>query len=298
MFQTAELRSEIFIVDDDAIVRESLSAEFNRAGYQVAAFSEGMSFVSAARERSPACVVMDMFMPGPSGLEILKQLDPASYPAPICIVSGRADISLAIEAIRNGASDFIEKQMNAASIVERVGKAIEVWMRRQQMERTSEFQWRRFPGRDRLTRREIEVLTQIAAGATSKVAAEALGISSRTVEAHRWNIMKKLGAKNAAELVRIVLSDGSGARKPSRYHLPQAAGPCRLCLTQGVIPSKPSADQFISRGYDAGHGRPGDVCKPTQESANCRHSSSIPDRPDARRRGRALHLTRRSRCII
>jgi two-component system, LuxR family, response regulator FixJ len=222
MFQNAGLSSEIFIVDDDAIVRESLSIEFSRAGYRVMTFSEGTSFVAAARKRIPACVVLDMFMPGASGLDILKQLDAANYPAPICIVSGRADISLAVEAIKNGACDFIEKQMDAGSIVGRVDKMIEVWTRHRQKDATSEFQWQRFPGRDCLTRREIEVLAQIAAGATNKAAAEALGISSRTIETHRWHIMKKLGVKNAVELVRMILSGSNGARQPTRSSMANA----------------------------------------------------------------------------
>jgi FixJ family two-component response regulator len=232
MFHNGGRTSEIFIVDDDAIVRESLSMEFTRAGYLVTTFSEGTSFVAAARERVPACVVLDMFMPGPSGLDVLKRLDAANYPAPICIVSGRADISLVVEAIKNGASDFIEKQMDAGSVIERVGKMIEVWTRHRQKDATAEFQWQRFPGRECLTRREIEVLTQIAAGATNKAAAEILGISCRTIETHRWHIMKKLGAKNAVELVRMVLGGGSRAPKPVR-------SPTAGARTMQVLPQAP-----------------------------------------------------------
>jgi two-component system, LuxR family, response regulator FixJ len=216
MFQNSGLSSEIFIVDDDAIVRESLSIEFIRAGYRVTTFREGTSFAAAAWIRIPACVLMDMCMPGPSGLDILKQLDAANYPAPICIVSGRGDIPVAVEAIKNGAFDFIEKQMDAASIVERVGKTIDAWIRRQQKDETSEIRWQHFPGRDCLTRREIEVLGQIASGATNKAAAKALGISPRTIEIHRCHIMKKLGAKNVVELVRIVLNSNGRARQHTR----------------------------------------------------------------------------------
>ena len=213
MFQNGGLGSEIFIVDDDAIVRETLSIEFIRSGYRVTTFSEGTSFVAAARERMPACVLMDICMPGPSGLDILKQIDAANYPAPICIVSGRGDISAAVDAIKNGAWDFIEKQTDAGSLVERVGKIIDSWRRHQQKDETSEMRWQYFPGRNCLTHREIEVLAQIAAGAPNKVAAETLGISVRTIETHRGHIMRKLGAKNVVELVRMVLSRNSGTRK-------------------------------------------------------------------------------------
>jgi two-component system, LuxR family, response regulator FixJ len=213
MLQNGGLSSEIFIVDDDEMVRDLLSPVFIEAGYQVMTFSEGTSFVAAARVRVPACILMDISMPGLSGLDVLKQIDAANYPAPICIVSGRGDIPVVVEAIKNGASDFIEKQMDADSIVERVGKAIAAWARRQPKEETPEMRWRRFPGRDNLTRREIDVLAQITACASNKVAAKNLGISPRTIEIHRKNIMKKLCAQNVVHLVHIVLSSNGGAEQ-------------------------------------------------------------------------------------
>jgi FixJ family two-component response regulator len=209
MLQTGEQNSEIYIVDDDAMVRESLSIVFSQAGYQVRAFCEGTSAVAAARVRIPACILIDVCLPGTSGLDILKQLDAANYPAPIFIVSARREISMAVEAIKNGACDFIEKQTDAASIVTRVGTTIAAWASRPKKDAASEIRWRHFPGRALLSRREIEVLAQIMAGASNKEAANTLEISSRTVETHRQHIMKKLGAKNAVDLVHIVLgTDG------------------------------------------------------------------------------------------
>jgi FixJ family two-component response regulator len=205
MLQTGEQNSEIYIVDDDAMVRESLSIVFSQAGYQVRAFCEGTSVVAAARVRIPACILIDIYLPGTSGLDILKQLDAANYPAPIFVVSARRDISIAVEAIKNGACDFIEKQTDVASIVTRVGKTITTWASRQQKDATSEIRWRHFPGRPLLSRREIEVLAQIMAGASNKEAAKVLEISSRTIETHRQHIMKKLRARNAVDLVHIVL---------------------------------------------------------------------------------------------
>jgi two-component system, LuxR family, response regulator FixJ len=224
LLQNGALNSEIFIVDDDALVRETMSIVFGRAGYQVMTFCDGLSFVAAARIRIPSCVLMDVCMPGPSGLDILKQLDATNYPAPIFIVSGRGDIPTAVEAIRNGACDFIEKHTDADLIVERVGKTANAWARRQHKSETSEIRWRRFPGRFQLTHREIDVLAQIVASASNKETATNLGISPRTVEIHRMHIMKKLGAKNVADLMRIVLNAPGGASQHSGSRTLQDGG--------------------------------------------------------------------------
>ena len=231
MTQNGGLNGEIFIVDDDATLRESMSIVFSQAGYQVMTFNEGMSCVAIARVRVPSCILVDMCMPGLSGLDILKQLDAANYPAPIFIVSGHGDIPAAVEAIRNGARDFIEKRMEPGLIVKRVLETIGAWERerRPRNYQMSDIRWRPFPGRDRLTRREIEVLEQIAAGATNKIAARILKISPRTLECHRWHIMKKLGAKNAVELVRKVLgtdddtSQHAGSRNSQRPNYAELA---------------------------------------------------------------------------
>ncbi len=201
---------EIFIVDDDAAVCSSLSMAFTLEGYRVTTFMDGMSFVAVARNRSPACVLLDVYLPGKSGLDILKELDAGNYPAPIFIMSASGDIPMAVEAIKNGAFDFIQKRLDANAIVARVRETIDVWARQRQPNAFDPLS-RSFPGRDRLTPRERDVLTQITAAASNKEAARNLGISRRTVEIHRVHIMQKLGAKNTADLVRIVLSRGHAA---------------------------------------------------------------------------------------
>ena len=114
---------EVFIVDDDPTVRDLLSEVFAQAGYRAVSFVDGASFVEAARDRVPACVILDIYMPGRSGLEILKDLDAPNYPAPIFVASGRGDIPSAVEAIKNGAFDFIEKRLDAATLVARVRRS-------------------------------------------------------------------------------------------------------------------------------------------------------------------------------
>jgi two-component system response regulator FixJ len=194
-----QLNREVFIVDDDPMVRDVLSEVFAQAGYRATSFVDGASFVAAARERVPACVILDIYMPGRSGLEILKDLDAPNYPAPIFVASGRGDIPSAVEAIKNGAFDFIEKRLDAATLVARVAEAIAARAGENGSAEPA------FPGSDLLTRREHEVLELIAASATNKEAAQKLGISQRTVEIHRAHIMHKLGAKNSVDLARKVM---------------------------------------------------------------------------------------------
>jgi FixJ family two-component response regulator len=128
------------------------------------------------------------------------------YPAPIFMISGQGDISMAVNAIKSGALDFIEKPFRGSEIVARLDEAIEAYARRQAENSASRTAALHFPGREPLTRREREVLEQFTAGASNKEAGRHLGISPRTIEDHRANIMKKLGARNAADLVRIVMT--------------------------------------------------------------------------------------------
>jgi two-component system, LuxR family, response regulator FixJ len=207
MPQMDHTQGEIFIVDDDPLVRDALSVVFTLAGYKVRAFADGASFVAAARAEVPACIILDVHMPGRSGLDILKALNAEHYPTPIFIISGQGDIPMAVEAIRSGALDFIEKPFNGETVVTRVREAIEARTRRTEAGGLEALA-AQFPGRDLLTPREREVLGKIAEGASNKEAGRLLGISPRTIEVHRARIMEKLGAKNAADLVRIVLSEG------------------------------------------------------------------------------------------
>jgi two-component system response regulator FixJ len=198
---------EIFVVDDDETMRDTLSAVLAPEGCRVTCFAEGQSFLAAARVRTPSCILLDVNMPDRSGLDVLRELDALHYPAPILIVSGQRDVPTAVNAIRGGALDFIEKPIEASSVIARVREAITAWARRPA---NGNGQMIVVKGAELLTRREREVMELIVAGASNKEAGRTLHISPRTVEVHRARIMEKLGAKNAADLVRIVL--GQGAR--------------------------------------------------------------------------------------
>ena len=201
--------SEIFIVDDDPAMRAALSIVLGAEGYSITAFADGESFLAAAHSRIPGCAIIDVHLPGCSGIELLKKIDAPHYPAPVLVISGLGDIPTAVEAIRNGALDFIEKPFEPGAVVARVRDAMHAFER---LGGEGGLLGTDFPGNERLTAREREVLGRIAEGASNKEAGRALGISPRTIEVHRARIMEKLGAKNAADLMRIVLGKGRGRR--------------------------------------------------------------------------------------
>lgn len=200
----------LFIVDDDPMMRDALSIVFTLAGYGVVVFADAETFLAAARTRVPACVLLDLHLPDKSGVAVLKELNAHNYPAPVFIITGDGDVSSAVEAVKSGAFDYLVKPLDARAIVARVNGAIAAFSDRFENADDGSGALIDFPGRRLLTPRECEVLAEIAGGASNKEAGRRLGISPRTVEVHRARIMDKIGARNAADLVRIVLSGSRG----------------------------------------------------------------------------------------
>jgi FixJ family two-component response regulator len=211
--------SEVFVVEDDPSVRAALALVLGAQGFTVTGYSDGETFLNEAASRTPECVLIDVHLPGRSGLQLLKEIDAPHYPAPILVISGFGDIPTALAAIRAGAQDFIEKPFDNASLVAHVREAIRTW---QIANHAASLLGSNFPGHERLTRREREVLGRIAQGASNKEAGVNLGISRRTVEVHRARIMEKLGAKNTASLMRIVLGNRPSGQPSGPPERPQS----------------------------------------------------------------------------
>src|ERR1700759_2053070 len=146
MSDKAASRGEIFVVDDDPAVRETLSMVLSAGGYGVICFAAGAALPAVARTRTPACILLDVHIPGKSGLDILKELHGEEYPAPIFMISGQGDIAMAVSAIKNGRLDFIEKPFRGTEIVSRLNEAIKAFAKRQAETSASRIATMHFPG--------------------------------------------------------------------------------------------------------------------------------------------------------
>jgi two-component system, LuxR family, response regulator FixJ len=196
---------EILVADDDPLVCDLLDCMLTSGGFRVTTFGDGRALLAAARARVPACIILDVYLPGKTGLDILRELDAQRYPAPVILISGNCQTSMVVDAVKHGALDVIEKPFQPDTMLARVRDAVSGRLVRGANGAAN--LPASFPGRYLLTSRELEVLTQIAAGAPNKDIARNLGISTRTVEVHRAHIIDKLGARNTADLMRRVLSE-------------------------------------------------------------------------------------------
>lgn len=193
----------IFVVDDEPAVRDAISIVLTQAGFQVSSFPDGASFLEALNNQHVDCLVLDVHMPQRSGLDIMRELRQRQFQAPILVMSGQGNIPMAVEAIKGGAIDFLEKPISAKALLDRLAQLIASCKERNAGSSRSGA-WT-FPGHDLLTQRELEVLSHVVAGASNKEVGTLLGISPRTVEVHRARILDKLNARNTADLVRIVM---------------------------------------------------------------------------------------------
>ena len=188
----------IFIIDDDHSIRDALSLLLDSEGLTSQVFSSGQEFLDQHTEHDRGCVLLDMGLPGVTGLDIQNALNARHCFLPIIVITGQGDIPMAVESMRRGALDFIRKPVRETELLERIDEALAMEAQRHEKQLA---QRELRANIDSLTAREFEVFLGIADGRTNKVVAIDLGISERTVEVHRANLMKKLSARTLADLV-------------------------------------------------------------------------------------------------
>jgi FixJ family two-component response regulator len=195
--------STVFIVDDDEAVRDSLRWLLEANGYRVRAYISAESFLEDYDPNQVGVLIADVRMPGMSGLELQEQLIARKAPLPIVFITGHGDVPMAVTTMKKGAIDFLEKPFNESDLREIVARMLE-----QATQRVSKFQAQRDHEAmlARLTAREQQVLERIVAGRLNKQIADDLGISIKTVEAHRANIMEKLEVTTVADLMKVALA--------------------------------------------------------------------------------------------
>lgn len=193
----------IFIVDDDEAVRDSLRWLLEANGYRVRSFSGAEEFLDAYDPEQIGVLIADVRMPGMSGLELQEALIARRAPLPIVFITGHGDVPMAVDTMKKGAVDFLEKPFNETDLRNIVARMLE-----QANERASQVQLRKNHEAvlNRLTAREQQVLERIVAGRLNKQIAGDLNISIKTVEAHRANIMEKLEVTTVADLMKIALA--------------------------------------------------------------------------------------------
>ncbi|NDD74401.1 MAG: DNA-binding response regulator [Gammaproteobacteria bacterium] len=194
--------ASVFIVDDDDAVRSSLRLLLKSVGLPAIAYASATDFLSAWQPEQPGCLVLDVRMPGMSGLELQHELNRRGAIIPVIFITGHADIPMAVEAIQHGAFDFLQKPFRDQDLIDRVQRALTTDAQQRSELAKREMIRERF---DSLTPREREVLTLVTRGKANKVMAGDLGVSQRTVEIHRARVMEKMGAASLAQLVRMML---------------------------------------------------------------------------------------------
>jgi FixJ family two-component response regulator len=201
----------VFVVDDDQEVRRSLKWLIESVGLRVETYPSAPKFLDAYDPADPGCLVLDVRMPGMSGIELQEKLNAQHIDIPIVFITAHGDVPMAVRAVKSGAIDFVEKPFNDQVLLDCIQTALDEDTRnRRQWSERAEVIERLAP----LTRRERQVMNMVAAGMTNKEIAVHLKVSRKTIEAHRANLMKKLEVDSVAEIVQLALAAESKEQKP------------------------------------------------------------------------------------
>jgi len=193
----------VHVVDDDADARDSLAFLLETADFRVRTYASALAFLSELGEAEPGCVITDVRMPGMTGQELVRRLKTEGSALPVVMITGHGDIPMAVEAMRDGVVDFIEKPFSEARILAALERALAA---APQQPAVSDDQAQVLARMETLSERERQVLDGVVAGHPNKIIARDLGISPRTVEIYRAKLMSKMHADNLAALVRMTLS--------------------------------------------------------------------------------------------
>lgn len=196
---------QVFIIDDQESVRHALSEMLGVFGFEVAAYPSADRFLEAVAADRPGCVVADVRMPGMDGIELVREMSRRKIALPIVLISGHADVPMAVAAIKAGAEDFIEKPIDDAALVGAINRGLTRFFQNQGEQKAEEVLARRYA---RLTPRQAEIFDLVVRGFTSHAIASKLDISIRTVEGYRAEVMEKMQAESVAVLVRQAIRLG------------------------------------------------------------------------------------------
>lgn len=195
----------LYVVDDDAAMRRSLAYLFDAGGWRVETFESGRAFLDNYAGHVPGCLLLDVRMPLMSGLELQPLLQQRGIKLPVIFLSGHGDLPMAVQAMKAGASDFLEKPCKDQVLLDAVTRAVARSVR----EATQDAQARAaHSALGTLTAREREVAQAVASGKANKVIAMDMAISEKTVQVHRHNALAKLGVRSAAEVARLLMASG------------------------------------------------------------------------------------------
>ena len=189
----------VFVIDDHPSVRHALGEMLSAFGYTVEVYDSAESFLRAVDLSRLGCVVADVRMPGMDGIELVRELSRRQIPLPVVLISGHADVPMAVAAIKAGAEDFIEKPIDDVQLVSAINRSVARLSEQEQNNSSIRELQERF---ERLTPREVEVFDLVAQGFTSQAIAAKLNLSTRTVESYRVSVMGKMQAESVAVLVR------------------------------------------------------------------------------------------------
>ena len=207
-----EQQSAVLVIDDDAAVRESLSSLFRSVGLQVKTFSSTSEFLKSRLPDCPSCLVLDVRLPGVSGLDFQSDLAKANIQIPIIFMTGHGDIPMTVRAMKAGAVEFLTKPFRDQDMLDAVQAGHQRDRSRREMEQSTSIVKSTY---ETLTPREKEIMGLVTAGLMNKQIAGEIGVSEITVKVHRGSVMRKMGAKSLADLVRMAESLGVHRAKTS-----------------------------------------------------------------------------------